>query len=105
MGLEDYLMTGERVRFRSGPIYYGGKSYEIVLTNKRLILYAQRGVIFKKDEVISWRIDEIKEIRYYEKGIIKKTGYIKLMEEKAQTELYGPAKEMKTIYQRLMEFW
>lgn len=98
-------MANEQIRFRGRHVYYGGKPYEIILTNKRLLLYAKRGLLFKKDDVISWKIDEIREIRYYEKGLVKKTGYIRLMEEKAQTDLYGPAKEMKTIYQRLMEFW
>jgi len=105
MGLEDYLMANEQVRFRSGPVEYGGKRYDLILTNKRLILYAKRGLLLKKDDVISWKIDEIREIRYYEKGIMKKRGYIRIVEEKTQTDFYGPAKEMKVIYQRLMEFW
>ena len=105
MAFEDYLLPGEEVRFRSNTVVtYGEKPYTLCLTNKRLILYARKGLIFKKDEVVSWKLDEIQGIKFIERGLILKRGIIEI-HAKTKIQLEGPSKEMKALYQQLMEFW
>lgn len=97
-------MPGEQTRFHStGSVRYGVKRYHVILTDRRLLLYAQRGMLFKNDDVITQRLDELQGIKYSEKGIIDKRGTISI-EGKTRTNLEGSAKEMKALYQQMMQF-
>ena len=102
--LQDYLMPGEETKFHStGGVRYGTKSYHVILTDKRLLLYAQRGLLFKNDEVITQRLEELQGIKYTEEGVISKKGIIRV-EGKTRMDLEGSAKEMKALYQQMMQF-
>lgn len=104
MPLDDYLMPGEQTRFHStGGVRFGVKHYHVILTDRRLLLYAQRGVLFKNDEVITQRLEELRGIKYSEEGIISKKGIIRI-EGKTRMDLEGSAKEMKALYQQMMQF-
>jgi hypothetical protein len=97
-------MPGEQTRFHStGGVRYGVKKYHVILTDRRLLLYAQRGVLLKNDDVISQKLDELQGIKYSEKGIIDRMGTIS-MEGKTRINLEGSAKEMKALYQQMMQF-
>lgn len=97
-------MPGEQTRFHStGGVRYGAKRYHVILTDRRLLLYAERGLLFKNDEVITQRLDELQGIKYSEQGIIDKRGIIGI-EGKTQMNLEGSAKEMKALYQQMMQF-
>ena len=102
MPLEDFLMPGENVRFSSPqPIQYQGDSYELYLTNIRLLWYKRAGLIFKKDKVISENIGDIVEMKYEEKGMVSKKGLIQIMTTRKKLEFSGPRNVMKTIYSEL----
>jgi len=104
MPLEDFLLPGEDVKFQShSNVKYGAADYKVIVTNKRIILYAQRGLLFKKDDVVSIKLDELQGIKYKEQGIISKTGIIKI-HGKTLMDLTGPASEMRTLYQQLLQF-
>ena len=104
MPLHDYLMPGEQTRFHStGGVRYGAKRYHVILTDKRLLLYAQRGLFFKNDDVVSQKLEELQGIKYSEEGIIEKRGTIRI-EGKTQMNLEGSAREMKALYQQMMQF-
>ena len=79
------------------------KKYHVILTDRRLLLYAQRGVLFKNDDVVTQRLDELQGIKYSEEGIIDRKGTIRI-EGKTRMELEGSAKEMKALYQQMMQF-
>jgi hypothetical protein len=97
-------MPGEQIRFHStGGVRYGTKRYEVILTDRRLVLYAQRGLLFKNDDVVTQRLDELQGIKYSEQGIIDKKGIIRI-ESRTQMNLEGSAKEMKALYQQMMQF-
>jgi hypothetical protein len=97
-------MPGEQTRFHStGGVRYGAKRYHVILTDRRLLLYAQRGVLFKNDDIITQRLDELQGIKYNERGIIDKRGTIRI-EGKTRMDLEGSAKEMKALYQQMMQF-
>ena len=104
MPLHDYLMPGEETKFQStGGVRYGVKKYQVILTDRRLLLYAERGLLFKKDDIISQKLDQLQGIKYSEKGIIDKRGVIQV-ESKTKMDLEGPAEEMKALYQQMMQF-
>jgi hypothetical protein len=102
--LDDYLMPGEEIKFQSTRrVRYGDKGYHVILTDRRILLYASRGAVFKNDDVVTQKLDELQGIKYAERGIIDKTGTIRL-EGKTRMDLSGPAGEIKTLYQQMMQF-
>jgi len=102
--LEDYLMPGEEVKFHStGRVKYGEKPYHVILTDRRILLYAQRGMMFKNDEVVTQKLDELQGIKYSEEGIIGKRGTIHI-EGRTKMDLRGAAAEIKILYQQMMQF-
>ncbi|AEC51633.1 hypothetical protein PNA2_0717 [Pyrococcus sp. NA2] len=104
MALSDYLLPGEDIRFQSKSfVEYGGNRYQVIVTNKRIILYAQRGWIFKSDDVVTFKLEDIQGIKYKEEGIIGKKGIIEI-HAKTIAKLSGPASEMKALYQQLLGF-
>jgi hypothetical protein len=104
MPLEDYLLPGEQIRFHSsGRVRYGDKTYHVVLTDRRMLLYAQRGMVFKNDDVVIQKLDELQDIKYSEEGIIAKKGIIRV-EGRTKLDLSGSANEIKALYQQMMQF-
>jgi hypothetical protein len=105
MTLRDYLMPGEEIKFRSNrPVHYGAKSYHVILSDRRILLFAQRGVLFKNDDVVSQKLGELQGVKYSEQGIIGKKGIIHVQTFKTEMDLSGPAEEIKTLYQQMMQF-
>ncbi|MDG6929208.1 MAG: hypothetical protein JRN39_03510 [Nitrososphaerota archaeon] len=104
MPLEDYLIPGEEVRFQSGrPLNFGGKPYTLIVTDKRLIMFARRGALVKKDDVLSFKLDEMHGVKYRESGKLMKTGMLEI-EARSLLQLQGSPLTVKTLYQQLMIF-
>jgi hypothetical protein len=105
MPLEDYLIPGEEVKFHSGrkTLRYGGKSYEILITNKRLLLYARRGLVFQNDDVITEKLTEVQGVKYKETGALLQTGVLEV-HGKSLIQLTGRPAATKALYQQLMQF-
>jgi hypothetical protein len=104
MPLEDYLMPGEQIKLHSNvDIEYSGKDYELILTDKRILLYAKRGLLGRKDDVVTQKLDELQGVKYKEKGLIKKEGEIEI-QGKTIMPLTGPPAAVKSLYQQLMQF-
>jgi hypothetical protein len=102
--LEDYLAPGEQVKFHSsGLVRYGKSIYHVVLTDRRILLYARRGMMFKSDDVVTQKLDELQEVKYREQGILEKRGIIQL-EGRTKMDLRGSATEIKALYQQMMQF-
>jgi hypothetical protein len=102
--LEDYLMPNENIRYQSDfDIQYGNKSYTVVLTDIRLILYARKGLIFKSDDVVTEAIRDVQGIKYKESGIFFKSAYLEVL-SKSKVVLTGNQAAIKTLYQRLLPF-
>ena len=131
MTLEEYLLPDEKLIYQtSKPIWYAedvpvvitsspgishskpvaGKLYTAYLTNKRLILYSQRGLLRKKDDILFWKFEEMQGIKYLEKGVFSKKaeinievrGQIRLILKNIDKEM---AEEIKTLYKLLTELW
>lgn len=104
MPLEDYLAPGEQVKFQSTiGVHHGGKSYQVILTDRRILLYAKRGMLIKNDDVVTSKLDELQGVKYTEQGIIGKKGIIHL-DGKTRMDLWGSAAEIKALYQQMMQF-
>lgn len=105
MTLRDYLMPGEEIRFHSAhPVRFGAKSYHVILSDRRILLFARRGALFKNDDIVSQKLDELQGVKYSERGIIGKRGTIRVQGHKTEMDLTGPALEIKTLYQQMMQY-
>ncbi len=71
MPLEDYLEPGEEVLFKA-PVRYGKEHYTAYLTDRSIILYARRGALFKKDDVVRIKLKDVDEVQFKEEGILRK---------------------------------
>lgn len=104
MPLEDYFLPDEEVRYQSpDEVEYGGQRYTVLVTNKRLLLYAKRGLIFKKEDVVSERIEDIQTLNFKEKGIFPKKGIIEVVTGKRKWQFEGRANSMKALFMSLQE--
>jgi hypothetical protein len=105
MVLEKYLMPDEQIRYEHPTkCNIGEISYNIYITDVRLIGYNQKGLIFKKDNVITINLDDIKSLDYKEKGIINKKGILKLNTGNMSFSVYGNPIGMTQLWQSLQSF-
>ena len=105
MPLSDFLMPGEEIKFLSSRhVKYGTKRYQLVLSDRRILLYARRGMMFKNDDVVTQKLEDLQGVKYTEQGMIDKRGIIKVQTHKTEMDLSGPAADMKALYQQMMQF-
>lgn len=98
-------MPGEEIRFHSTrAVRYGNKRYQVILSDRRILLFAERGMLFKSDDVVSQKLEDLQGVKYSEQGIIAKKGTIRVQGFKTELDLSGPAAEIKTLYQQMMQF-
>jgi hypothetical protein len=98
-------MPGEEIRFQSSRrVRYGNKSYHVILSDRRILLFAQRGALFKNDDIVTQKLDDLQGVKYSEEGIIARRGIIRVQGFKTELDLSGPAGEIKTLYQQMMQF-
>lgn len=58
--IEDYLMPAEEIKLNgAGHVNYAGKLYQLIVTDKRILLDARRGMISKSDDVVSVKLEEL----------------------------------------------
>lgn len=102
MPLEDFLMPGENVRYSSPEsVEYQGGKYSFLITDRRLLFHMNKGLIFKKDKVISENIGDIVDLTYDEKGRLSKKGLIKITTNRKKLEFGGSTNSILAIYQEL----
>lgn len=105
MGLEKYLMPEEKIRYEHPTqANIGELQYYIYITDRRLIGYVQRGLIFKNDSIVTININDIKSMDYEEEGIISKTGTLKLNTSDMSFSIYGTPRGMTQLWQTLQSF-
>ncbi|MGD1836517.1 MAG: hypothetical protein ACPKPY_00480 [Nitrososphaeraceae archaeon] len=101
MTLNDFLLPNENIKFNSKTsVKYGDKKYNVLITDMRLILYAQRGHISKSDDIVSERLDKLKEIKYCEKGLIFRSAKISI-QSNITLDILGPCSELKQLFTNL----
>jgi hypothetical protein len=105
MPLEDFLMPGEQVKFQSSAnVHHGNKAYQVIITDRRIVLYAKRGMLIKSDDVVTQKFTELQGVKYQESGLIGKKGTIRIQTLTTNMDLWGSAAEVKALYQQMMQF-
>lgn len=102
MPLRDYLVPEEQIKFIcKRDIEYANKKYFLVITNKRILLYKERGILNKSEDIICEKLERLGGLEYKEKrGLlfdlakISITGGMKI-------DIKGPAEEVKDMFQVL----
>ena len=101
MPLQDYLLPFENVKFYSKTsLLYGSKRYNVLITDKRLILFSRRGYILRSDDIVSERLDRLQGLEYSEKGLLFRTAKISI-QGTSKFEIQGSPSEMKPLFQNL----
>ena len=105
MGIENFLAPGENVRFKSpGSVEYMGDNYPLYITDRRIIWFKTTGKIFKKNSFVSYPIEEVKNISYMEKGVLRKKGIIKLSLPSSYHEFTGDLGLIKDVYSEMQSY-
>ncbi len=105
MTLEKYLMPDENIRYEHpSKVNIGEIVYNLYITDTRLIGYVQRGLIFKKDSIITINLNEIKSLDYKEEGMLSKKGNLKLNTSDMSFSIYGAPRGMTQLWQTLQSF-
>lgn len=103
MPLGDFLLPAENVRFAGDDderVEYAEKRYRVYVTDRRLILYARRGLLLRSDDIVSERLEAIHGIKYKESGFPFRTATISIIGS-AAIEIKGPPSRMKPLFQSL----
>jgi hypothetical protein len=103
--LEDFLLPGEVIIFQSRKVKSLNDHFIFYITDQRILLHRRRGVVFKKDRVISERIENIRTLDYDEKGLLRKKGLLHIETiSKKMEPIEGKVPDMKAIWQELQKY-
>jgi len=103
--LEDFLFPGETIVFQSGKVETLNDRFIFYITDQRILLYRRRGVVFKKDRVITERIEDLRTLHYDERGIVKKKGILRIETlSKKMEPIEGKVSDIKAIWQELQKY-
>jgi hypothetical protein len=102
MVLDDFLLPAENIRFSSKDeiVEYGDKKYTVLVTDKRLILYARRGMLLKSDDIVSERLDSLYGLKYLERGVLFRSAAISI-QGSVKLEIRGSPSNLKPLYHSL----
>lgn len=105
MGVEQFLAPGENVRYTSpSSVSFEGDLYTLLITDRRLLWYKTKGLIFKKNSFVAVPIEQVQDIRYEEKGLIKKTAHIRILLASKKYEFSGGLESMRAIYGEMQSY-
>jgi len=77
--LEVFLFPGESIRYQCRKeILYAKNPYVLYITDRRVLGHKIKGLVFKKDQVFSAALEEIRNLNYHEVGIVWKRGILTL---------------------------
>jgi len=103
--LEDFLLPGEVIIFQSGKVKTLNDRFDFYITDQRILLHRRRGVVFRKDRVISERLENIRTLYYDEKGLVKKKGVLRIETlSKKMEPIEGKVLDIKAIWQELQKY-
>ena len=105
MGVEQFLAPGENIRFSSPTsVSFQGDQYSVVITDRRILWYKSKGLVFKKNSFVAVPIEQVKNIVYEEKGLLTKTAIIKVELASRRYEFSGKADSIKAIYGEMQAY-
>lgn len=98
MTFNDFLLPAENVKFYSKcPVEYSGKKYKLLMTDRRIILFAKRGRIHKTNDIVSERLDRLHGLEYMEKGFLIRKAKI-CIQGTEKLEIHGRVAELKILF-------
>jgi len=104
--LEDILEPEEVIitRLPFSEKINGEKYDELAVTNKRLLWYKRKGLLFKKDSCNSISYNQLSNVKFLEKGVLRKKGVLELYLKDGSSlpQLEGKPSEIKYLYQNIV---
>ena len=98
MAVHDILLPLEKIAFRTRTkLHCTHRKYQVLITDNRIVLYAERGRLLKSCDVVSERLDTLYGIEYSEKGTIFKTAMMTLQGGN-KLNIRGPVEEVKPLF-------
>jgi hypothetical protein len=103
--LTDFLYPGETIVFQSNKIESLNDHFFFYITDQRILLYRRRGVLFKKDRIISERIEDIRSMQYGEMGVLRKRGILRIETlSKKMDPIVGKVADIKAIWREMQKY-
>jgi hypothetical protein len=103
--LEDFLFPNEIVIYQSeNKIRYLGDKFYFYITNRRILVHRRKGKIVKKDRVITEKLEDIKNLSYNEKGLMRKKARLSVQTESKRMFFEGKTPDVKGIWQELQRY-
>ena len=104
MPIENYLLPDEKTLFWSYfQVTYNEARYKVYITNLRLLLYSETGLVFKKEDVITENWRQITGLQFTEQGSINKRGIFKFNSNKGEVILEGPVNGMRGLFKAIQK--
>ena len=102
MPIENYLLPREKILFWSDfQVTYQEAKYKVYITNLRLLLYNESGLVFKKEEIITETFRHVTGLQFTEQGTINKRGIFKFSSNKGEVQLEGPVNGMRGLFKAI----
>jgi hypothetical protein len=99
MPIEDYLIQKEKIRFWSDfQLVYKEEKFRVYITNLRLLLFKEKGIIFGNEEIITENWAQISGLQFSESGRLNKKGQFKYTGSNGDFILEGPKKGMLRLF-------
>ena len=99
MPIEDYLLPGEEVLFWSDfQVTYQEEKYKAFITNLRFLLFRERGLVFRKEEIITENWAQVSGLQFSDVGGISRRGMLKFSCSKGLVVLEGPKNGMLGLF-------
>ena len=104
MPVENYLLPGEKILFWSDfQVNYQEGKYKVYITNIRLLLYGESGMVFRKEEIITEAFGQISALQFTEQGNINKRGILRFASNKGEVQLEGPVNGMRGLFKAIQK--
>ena len=106
MPLNDFLLPGERVRYKCPiAVRMRRRDYELYVTDQRLILFKRRWLLFKRDDFVVERTSDIRSMDYREKGAFSTTATVSIQTQQKSLDIafQGSPDRCKAAFQGLQQ--
>ena len=104
--LEDVLEPDEVIitRLPFSKKINGEKYDELAVTNRRLLWYKRKGLLFKKESCYSTSYNQLSNVKFLEKGVLRKKCVLELhlKDGSSLPQLKGNPSEIKYLYQNIV---
>lgn len=101
MPLRDFLVPEEQIKFIcKRDIEYANKKYDLIVTNKRIVLYKERGFLNKSEDMICEKLERLEGLEYKEKGGLFNLAKISI-KGGMKLDIKGPSNEVRSMFKIL----